>query len=407
MAFDKELVAAKLRRWEKYLREYRLPEWDRLPDLGLYMEQVTVLMRQYLDYLPPELKEEQFITASTINNYVRMKIMPEPRRKRYYRIHLAYLIVILTLKQSLSITMIRDLLPPDQPEEEMEAFYRMYTARHRIVSEYFVQQVRAAAGSILDHEQPSQTAVENASDLIHRVCHGGRSDPPAGGKAVAAGGTEHVGGGARRRTGARLPGSAGAGGADSRGCRGGGSMQQLMMLRPAAPVTPRPLPAGYAFVPFGGTQAEISDWLTVCAAGLLPNTDAHWFEDSIRNYPDLDPARDLFFVTDAGGARIATSAAVRHADGTGYIHMVGALPACRGKGIGHAMLAHALEELQARACPVVTLTTDDHRLAAIKTYLDAGFRPVLRYDPDSDMRARWDAVIAALGYEPVAYLQET
>ena len=91
-------------------------------------------------------------------------------------------------------------------------------------------------------------------------------------------------------------------------------MQQLMMLRPAAPVTPRPLPAGYAFV---------------------------------------------------------------------------------------------LEELQARACPVVTLTTDDHRLAAIKTYLDAGFRPVLRYDPDSDMRARWDAVIAALGYEPVAYLQET
>ena len=166
MAFDKELVAAKLRRWEKYLREYRLPEWDRLPDLGLYMEQVTVLMRQYLDYLPPELKEEQFITASTINNYVRMKIMPEPRRKRYYRIHLAYLIVILTHKQSLSITMIRDLLPPDQPEEEMEAFYRMYTARHRIVSEYFVQQVRAAAGSILDHEQPSQTAVENASDLI-------------------------------------------------------------------------------------------------------------------------------------------------------------------------------------------------------------------------------------------------
>ncbi len=103
-------------------------------------------------------------------------------------------------------------------------------------------------------------------------------------------------------------------------------MQQLMMLRPAAPVTPRPLPAGYAFVPFGGTQAEISDWLTVCAAGLLPNTDAHWFEDSIRNYPDLDSARDLFFVTDAGGARIATSAAVRHADGTGYIHMVGALP---------------------------------------------------------------------------------
>ena len=114
-------------------------------------------------------------------------------------------------------------------------------------------------------------------------------------------------------------------------------MQQLMMLRPAASVTPRPLPAGYAFVPFGGTQAEISDWLTVCAAGLLPNTDAHWFEDSIRNYPDLDPARDLFFVTDAGGARIATSAAVRHADGT-HLEVIGTREAdgwhicCRNDG---------------------------------------------------------------------------
>jgi len=52
------------------------------------------------------------------------------------------------------------------------------------------------------------------------------------------------------------------------------------------------------------------------------------------------------------------------------------------------------------------ISTDDFRLPAIKTYLDAGFRPVLWSDPDSDQRGRWDAVIAALGYEPVAYLTE-
>lgn len=167
MSFDKELVAEKLRRWETYLRGYRLPEWESIPDLGLYMEQVTVLMKQYLDYMPPELKEEQFITPSTINNYVRMKIMPEPRKKRYYRVHLAYLIVILTLKQSLSIPMIRELLPAlDQPESDMEAFYRMYAARHQVVAEYFVDQVRAAAAPILDHLQVSDMAVENVSDLI-------------------------------------------------------------------------------------------------------------------------------------------------------------------------------------------------------------------------------------------------
>ena len=76
MAFDNALIAGKLRRWEKYLDNYRLPAWEQIPDLGLYMEQVTALLKHYLDYLPPELKEEQFITAATINNYVRTKIMP-------------------------------------------------------------------------------------------------------------------------------------------------------------------------------------------------------------------------------------------------------------------------------------------------------------------------------------------
>ena len=89
MQYDKALVAAKLRRWETYLNNYRLPAWEQIPDLGLYMEQVVAFLRQCLDYLPPELKDEEFITAAAINNYVRTNIMPEPIKKRYYRIHMA------------------------------------------------------------------------------------------------------------------------------------------------------------------------------------------------------------------------------------------------------------------------------------------------------------------------------
>lgn len=86
--------------------------------------------------------------------------------------------------------------------------------------------------------------------------------------------------------------------------------------------------------------------------------------------------------------------------------MVGSLPECRGLGIGKAMLSKALMILHGRGCAVTTLTTDDFRLAAIKTYLDAGFRPVLWPDAESDMRQRWDAVIASLGYLPVEYFPE-
>ena len=47
MAYDKQLVAGKLRRWEKYLNRFRLPQWDDIPDFGLYMEQVIVLLKKY------------------------------------------------------------------------------------------------------------------------------------------------------------------------------------------------------------------------------------------------------------------------------------------------------------------------------------------------------------------------
>ena len=87
MEYDNDLVAEKLRRWENYLATYRLPAWEQIPDFGLYMEQVVQLLQEYLSYLPPELKQGQLITSAAINNYVRTKILPEPRKKKYYRIH--------------------------------------------------------------------------------------------------------------------------------------------------------------------------------------------------------------------------------------------------------------------------------------------------------------------------------
>ena len=166
MAYDKALVAGKLRRWEKYLQNYRLPDWDEIPNFGLYMEQVTALLQEYLDYLPPELKEEQFITAATINNYVRIKVMPEPIKRRYYRSHIAYLIIILTLKHSLSIALIQKLIPLGLSEEELREVYTGYAARHRSVAYLFIEQIRQLAGPILDHKDSPEGASTTTEDLI-------------------------------------------------------------------------------------------------------------------------------------------------------------------------------------------------------------------------------------------------
>ena len=166
MAYDSALVAGKLRRWEKYLDDFRLPEWEEIPDFGLYMEQVITLLKEYLDYLPPELKEEQFITAATINNYVRMKVMPEPVKRKYYRLHIAYLIIILTLKHSLSIALIQKIIPMGLSPEEVQEIYDAYAARHQQAAQYFMAQVRLAAGPILHHEEKSSLSVEKPEDLI-------------------------------------------------------------------------------------------------------------------------------------------------------------------------------------------------------------------------------------------------
>lgn len=167
MHFDEDLIAGKLRRWEVYLESFRLPDWETIPDIGLYMEQVVVLLKQYLDYLPPELKrEDQPITAAAINNYVRTKIMPSPEKKRYYRVHIAYLIMICTLKQSISIAMIQKFIPVGISEDEVRQAYESFAKRHSLSAQRFVDEVRAASAKILRHESVSDFSVDGIDELI-------------------------------------------------------------------------------------------------------------------------------------------------------------------------------------------------------------------------------------------------
>ena len=166
MQFDKALIASKLRRWEKYINNYKLPMWNEIPNIGLYMEQALSLLGEYLNYLPPELKSEQFITPAAVNNYVRKKIMPEPVKKRYYRIHIAYLTMICTLKQTLSITSIQTMLPNGLSEEEIEPLYNAFVKQQRNAAEAYVAAIRDLAGKILDHDEYSGYAAEDTTELI-------------------------------------------------------------------------------------------------------------------------------------------------------------------------------------------------------------------------------------------------
>ena len=167
MEYDKELIAHKLQRWDKFITDYHLPDWETIPDFGLYMDQVIVLLEQYLSFIPaPVGGKERFVTSSTINNYVRLKIMPAPEKRKYHRIHIAYLIMICTLKQSLSLSMLQTLLPGSLPEEEVRRAYSSFAQRHSLCAQYFVDQVKLSAAAMLDREMVTELAVQDATELI-------------------------------------------------------------------------------------------------------------------------------------------------------------------------------------------------------------------------------------------------
>ena len=59
-----------------------LPQWELLPDIGLYMDQVITLMdRTFSPALP---KGE--MTKSMVNNYVKVGLIPRPVGKKYDRV---------------------------------------------------------------------------------------------------------------------------------------------------------------------------------------------------------------------------------------------------------------------------------------------------------------------------------
>ena len=144
MAYDTKQVIEKLRQWESYSSQYRLPAWEDIPDIGLYMEQVTGLLLGYLNVPLPEEREDAVVTASAINNYVRKKVMPKPIKKKYFRRHIAYLIIIYTMKHCLSIPTLQIMLPPDLTDEQMEAVYTAYVVRCRVAVKRFTAYTQAA-----------------------------------------------------------------------------------------------------------------------------------------------------------------------------------------------------------------------------------------------------------------------
>ena len=62
-----------LQQWMDEMQSYRLPRWEELPDIELYMDQVITLIERYLSPLVGQY-DNKVITPAMINNYVKLNI---------------------------------------------------------------------------------------------------------------------------------------------------------------------------------------------------------------------------------------------------------------------------------------------------------------------------------------------
>lgn len=93
---------------EKVLH-FHCPRWEQLPEIALYMDQVTGYINDIFRPLYAEV-QEPLLTKAMVNNYVKLKVIRPPENKKYSREHMAYLIAICALKQVFSIPEITYLL---------------------------------------------------------------------------------------------------------------------------------------------------------------------------------------------------------------------------------------------------------------------------------------------------------
>ena len=89
-----------------------------------------------------------------------MKVVPPPVKKKYSRIHIAYLIMICVLKQSLNIAEVQKIIPCDLSEEEVAAVYTDFADKHSYVAGDFVKLIRTSAADILDPTNTDSNTVD-------------------------------------------------------------------------------------------------------------------------------------------------------------------------------------------------------------------------------------------------------
>lgn len=149
----------------------RPAEWDSLPDIELYRDQVLSYMRRQHSLQP----ESAQLTGAMINNYIKSGLLPRASGKKYTKDHLVYLTAICSLKQVLSVGETNDLLKLQPNIDDAKGFYEEYLEKmekafnetaERLREYNTEEQLAAAALQLAISSYAQKLACEKLLDLL-------------------------------------------------------------------------------------------------------------------------------------------------------------------------------------------------------------------------------------------------
>ena len=108
MAIDYQTL---LDRFFKDLEAFPYLHSSDIPDIGLYMDQVTTFMEKHLQ-ATRRSPEDKILTKTMINNYAKNHLLPAPVKKKYSKEHMLLLVFIYYFKGFLSLQDIQSLAEP-------------------------------------------------------------------------------------------------------------------------------------------------------------------------------------------------------------------------------------------------------------------------------------------------------
>ncbi len=134
--------------WKRYLREllsglrntdYIMP-YD-IPNIDLYMDQVTTFMDEHLE-TTKRFDNDKLLTKTMINNYTKNDLLPSPVKKKYSKDHMYLLVFIYYLKSFLSIRDVQHIVGPmkemfygEEKSISLEEIYKEIFQVEEIVAE--------------------------------------------------------------------------------------------------------------------------------------------------------------------------------------------------------------------------------------------------------------------------------